>query len=293
MSNHVGTAERRREAWSGIAPGAEAVGGVQLLCALLYAQLNALAQEPYGRGFGGGIAVLFWLFVMVVGSPFVVILLGYVHSVLFTTPVMELSNAAGMRTRVSAPWWALPMTGALAVLYSIPVSLLAGPSYAATCGWIAAAGVLPVGVAVLARMRQVPRGKVRKWMILPGVAAVITTFYFGATAPVYEPPVLGRAEYVGEWSGDGVRLELTAQGEAAANWLPVDDGLDVVGHCTARGTWKPEEAAYGRGAGVALTVPDCKDAQLRWEVAGTAKRPELFVLIGDPDAGDMRVLRKR
>lgn len=55
----------------------------------------------------------------------------------------------------------------------------------------------------------------------------------------------------------------------------------------------PAKAEYGNRAGVALTVPDCKEAELRWEVAGTEERPELFVLMGDPDAGEVTVLRKQ
>lgn len=294
MSNHVGTAQpRRAEAWSGIAPGAEVVGGGLLFCAVLYAQLSMLAGEPYGRGYGGGIAVLFWLFVMVVLGPFIAVLLGLLHSLLFTTPVMHVSNAAGTRTRVSAPWWALPAVGLLGAGYAVPVSLLLGTSYAATFGWIAGAGVLPVGVAVFARMRRVSRVTVRWWALGPLVLAVIASLFLGATAPGYRPPVLERADYVGAWAGDGVRLELGAQGAVLARDLPVHDGFEILGHCSGQGTWEPEEAAHGDRAGVALTITDCRDAELRWVVAGTDARPELFALMGDPDAGEVAVLRKR
>ncbi|MFE9967186.1 hypothetical protein [Streptomyces sp. NPDC005525] len=269
------------------------MGGAQLLCAVLYAQLAMLAGEPYGRGYGGGIALLFWLVVMCVLGPFIAVLLGFAHSLLFTTPVMVASNVAGVRTRISAPWWALPAVGLLAAGYAVPISLLVGTSYAATFGWIAAAGVLPVGVAVFARMRQVSRVKVRLWALGPIVAAVTATFFVGATSPTYQPPALERANYIGQWAGDGVRLELGEQGTAIAGKLPVHDGFDVVDHCSGHGTWEPEDADYSLRAGVALTIPDCKDAQLRWQVAGTDERPELFVLMGDPDAGNVAVLRKR
>ncbi|MFG2985654.1 hypothetical protein ACGFYQ_31100 [Streptomyces sp. NPDC048258] len=198
-----------------------------------------------------------------------------------------------MRTRISAPWWALPAVGLLAAGYAVPISLVVGTSYAATFGWIAAAGLLPVGVAVFARMREVPKVKVRRWALGPIVVAVIATFFVGAASPMYQPPVLERADYVGEWAGDGVRLELGAQGEAMAEKLPVHDRSDVVDRCSGHGTWEPEEETYGSRAGVALTILDCEGAQLRWEVAGTDERPELFVLRGDPDAGDVAVLRKR
>ncbi|MFD7263483.1 hypothetical protein [Streptomyces sp. NPDC059874] len=287
------TERRHKDTWSGIAPGAETVGGAQILCAGLYAQLASLAGEPYDRGYGGAIALLFGLAVMVSVGPLIAGLLGFVHSLLFTTPVMVASNFAGIRSPLSAPYWALPALGLLAAGYAAPISLLAGASYAATVGWIAAAGVLPVGIAVLARMRQVPSRKVRLWTLGPAVFALFATFCLGAVAPTYRPPVLERADYVGEWVGDGVRLELGAQGEVTAKSLPVHDGFDVVGHCSGHGKWAPEEAAHGERAGVTLSIPTCEDAERRWLVAGTDERPELFVLMGDPDAGEVAVLRKR
>ncbi|AWZ04930.1 MULTISPECIES: hypothetical protein [unclassified Streptomyces] len=301
MWNHVVTAQQpQKPAWSGIAPGAETVGGAQLYCAVLYWQLTGMSEEPYGRGFGHGIAVLFWLAVMVVGSPLVVVLLGNLHSILFTTPVMELSNAAGVRSKYPAPWWALPVLGALAAVYAAPVALLNDSSYAATWLWLAAYGLLPVGVAVFARMRQVPRAKVRKWAVLPAVAGAIAAFYLGAVAPAYQPPVLERADYIGEWAGDGIRLELGAQGEVVAKRLPVStwtpgEGTEVVTVCSGNGTWTPQEEDRLQRAGVVLEMPDCtaRGTELRWDVAGTAREPELFVLIGDPDAGDLRVLHKK
>ncbi|MFJ4321470.1 hypothetical protein ACIP46_40405 [Streptomyces lavendulae] len=269
------------------------MGGAQFLCAALYAQLAALGEEPYGRGYGGGIAVLFWLAVMcVLGSP-LALAVGCAHNLLFTTPVMVLSNLAGTRTRISAPWWALPVVGLLAGGYALPVRLLAGTPYAAALGWIAAAGVLPVAVAVLARMRRVPRARVRLWALGPIGVALIAAFLSGAAAPGYRPPVLEEASYVGTWTGDGVRLELGARGEVTARELPVHDGFDVVRRCSGRGTWKPVEADPGDRTGVAVSVPGCEDAESVWQVAGTRERPELFVLMGDPDAGDMAVLRKR
>ncbi|MFF8271771.1 hypothetical protein ACF059_30980 [Streptomyces sp. NPDC016562] len=260
---------------------------------MLYAWLLSFAEEPYNRGFGGGIAALFWLVVLFFGSPFIVLALGFAHSLLFTTPVMTASNFAGVRSRMAAPYWALPTLIVLTLGYAVPISLLSGSSYVATLCWISAVGVPPVAVAVFARMRQVPRRTVRRYALAPLVAAVIATFCLGAAAPAYQPPVLERADYVGAWAGDGVILELGAGGEVTAKVLPVHDGFEVVDHCSGHGTWAPAEAEYGRRAGVALAIPDCKEAELRWEVAGTEPRPELFVLMGDPDAGEVAVLRKQ
>lgn len=79
----------------------------------------------------------------------------------------------------------------------------------------------------------------------------------------------------------------------AAEELPVHDGHDVAGRCSGRGTWKPVEEDRIDRAGVFLAVPDCEGAQRMWQVAGTDERPELFVLLGDPDSGNVVVLRKR
>lgn len=284
---------RRERDWGAIAPGAETVAAGQFLVGTLFWQLTSMAEEPYGRGYGGGIAVLFGLAFMVVVLPPLMLGAGWVHSTLFTTPVMELSNAAGVRTRLPAPWWAPPALGLLAAVYAAPVALLTGAPYAATCGWIAAAGVLPVGVAVFARMRRRTKASVRRWTPGPVVVAVVAVFAVGLTWPPYAPPALERADYVGAWTGDGVRLELDGQGAATAEKLLVVDGLDVVDRCSGHGTWKPAEAAGAYRAGVLLSVAQCEGASLRWELAGTAERPELFVLVGDPDDGDVRVLRKR
>ncbi|MFG2997012.1 hypothetical protein [Streptomyces sp. NPDC048340] len=269
------------------------MAGAVLLCAVMYTQLSAPAGDPYGRGYGGAIALLFWLVVMCVLGPVVAVLLGLAHSLLFSTPVMVATNAVGVRTGISAAWWALPAVGLLAAGYAAPVCLLVGTSYAAAFGWIAAVGALPVGVAVFARMRQVPRARVRRWALGPIALGVLATCFLGTTAPAYRPPVLQRADYIGEWAGDGVRLELGTGGEATAEKLPVHDGFEIVDRCSGHGTWEPEEEAYDRRAGVTLSLPDCTGARLSWEVAGTSERPELFVLMGDPDAGEVAVLRKR
>ncbi|MFF5065531.1 hypothetical protein [Streptomyces sp. NPDC000460] len=82
------------------------------------------------------------------------------------------------------------------------------------------------------------------------------------------------------------------RGEVTARELPVYTGFEVVDHCSGHGTWKPLEAARGHRAGVDLAIPDCQDASLSWKVAGTEEHPELFVLMGDPDAGETAVLSK-
>lgn len=293
VGTDVGTAPERPRDWSGVAPGAETVAAGQFQAAAVFWQLVSFTEEPYGRGYGGGIGILFSFAFMCTLQPALMFGVGWVHSALFTTPVMELSNAAGVRTRIPAPWWALPAAALLAAVYAAPMALLTSSSYAATWGWTAAAGVLPVVVAVYARMRQKTKASVRRWTLGPAAIAMLAAIVAAIAWPPYEPPVLQRADYIGVWTGDGVRLELDARGAVVAGGLPVVRGWDEEGRCTGRGTWKSRQAADSYRAGVLLDVPGCPKASLEWELAGTAESPELFVLIGDPDEGDVRVLRKR
>ncbi|MFD6889070.1 hypothetical protein [Streptomyces sp. NPDC059957] len=291
--NGVAVAQAKGRDWGGIAPGAETVAAGQFQAAAVFWQLVQFTEEPYGRGYGGGIGVLFSLAVMCTLQPALMLGVGVVHSALFTTPVMELSNSVGVRTRIPAPWWALPAAGLLAAVYAAPIALLTGSSYVGTWGWTAAAGVLPTVVSVYARMRQKTKASVRRWTLGPAVIAMFAAVVAAFAWPPYEPPVLAHTDYIGVWTGDGVRLELDAQGVAMAEKLLVDDGFEVVDRCSGLGTWKPREADRLNRAGVVLTVPECKEASLTWELAGTVQAPQLFVLIGDPDGGDVRVLRKR
>ncbi|MFI5865259.1 hypothetical protein [Streptomyces sp. NPDC051546] len=300
--NGVVVAQPKGRAGSALAPGAETVAAGQFLAAGVFWQMAttaAVMDDPYGRGYGGGIAALLLLFFLCVILPLLAFALGWLHSVLVTVPVMRLSNAAGVRTRIPAPWWSLPVLAALSASYAAPVALLTGSPYAATCGLLAAAGVLPVAVAVSARMRQWTKSSVRRWVAAVAAVAAVGAFIGGSAWPSrsgpYRPPVLSQGDYAGMWTGDGIRLELDAQGTAMAEQLPVENGFEPVGRCSGPGTWKSREAD-GRSyrAGVVLAVAECgAGASLTWEVAGTAAEPELFVLIGDPDAGDVRVLRKR
>ncbi|MCX5406453.1 hypothetical protein OHA37_21575 [Streptomyces sp. NBC_00335] len=295
MSNHVFVAPRNKRSWSGIAPGAEAVAGAQFLVAMVLWWVSPGESDAYGVGYGTfAIGLFLEVAVACAFLPPLSFVAGWVHGTLFTIPVMELSHAAGVRTRIPASRWALPVLALLAGLYAAPVALLARTSYVATWGWTAAAGVLPVGVAVYARMRRRTKLRVRLWTLAATLIAVPTALLAGFVMPPYEPPALERSDYVGVWTGSGVSLELDAQGGAMAQTLPVEDGLHEVDTCSGRGTWeRAAGSSGGDGPGVVLSVAECEEARLYWQVAGTADEPQLFVLIGDPDGGDVRVLRKR
>ncbi|MFE9565649.1 hypothetical protein ACFYM0_31585 [Streptomyces sp. NPDC006487] len=74
-------------------------------------------------------------------------------------------------------------------------------------------------------------------------------------------------------------------------------GLRAVDRCSGHGTWEHTGgSADGYGPGVALTVAEREEASPYRQVPGTEEHPQLFVLfvpIGHPDGGDVRVLRKR
>lgn len=274
-----------------IAPGAEMVAAGQALVAGLVWLVTLDMQDDYGAG----IAPLGFLCTLVFLPP-IAYAVGWLHSLLLTVPVMMLSNAAGLRTRLRAPWWGPPALVLFSAVYALPLFGLFDASYAVTWGWIAASGAIPAAVAVFARMRILPVAKVRRRALGAGVVAVVLTIGGGITAvekdmiPAYQPPVLSHAGLVGAWTGDGTRLVLRADGTATAVRLPVVKGLDEVARCTGTGTWDAIGESGGYRAGVRLTVPDCRDAELRWQVAGTAQEPELFVFVGDPDSGDLRRL---
>ncbi|MET9854191.1 hypothetical protein ABZY57_14755 [Streptomyces sp. NPDC006450] len=294
MSNHVAVAPRSGRSWGGIAPGAGTVAGAQFLVGVLFWWVAPGESDAYGVGYGTfALGLILEVAFGCVFLPPLAFAAGWVHGTLFTTPLMALSNTVGVRTRISAPRWALPVLVLLAGAYAVPVALLTRSSYAATWGWIAATGVLPAGVAVYARMRQRTKTRVRLWTLAVTVIAVPAAFVAGLLMPPYQPPVLESSDYAGVWTGSGIRLELDAHGGAAAADLPVDDGFGETGRCSGRGTWEEARGAGGQGAGVSLSVAECEDASLYWRVAGTAEEPQLFVLVGDPDGGDVRILRKR
>ncbi|WP_371616461.1 hypothetical protein [Streptomyces sp. NBC_00454] len=286
------------EGWSALAPGAESAAMALLVIGGLYWMLTIGTRDDYDTGYGGAPAAVGMLCMLVFAPP-IVFVLGWLHSCLSTLPVVMLSNALGMRTRFPAPRWALPVLLLLSAAYAAPPAALGAP-YVTTCCWIAAAGAIPAGVAVCARMRQWARARVRKGILIATAVAVPLTIVGGIVGyttgllPEYRPPALERADFVGEWTGDGTRLVLGEGGEVTAHGLPVEVwGRSDTDSCTGGGTWKAMDPTGRERAGVSLDVPDCGKAELKWSVAGTAQEPELFVLIGDPDGGELRILRKR
>ncbi|MFE2287856.1 hypothetical protein ACFXDJ_27280 [Streptomyces sp. NPDC059443] len=291
--------------WTAVAPGAEMVAAAQFLLAGMAWITHLVARDYDGEVFGA----LAGLLCACVFAPPVVYVVGWLHTVLFTMPVMALSNAAGVRGRVRGPLFLFLflLLFLLCAVYAVPLTWLFGAPYAATYavawGWLVAAGVLPVMLAACARKWAWPRAAIRKstaavaGLALPLVLSAGVGGYLEWVFPDDRPPVLERADLVGEWSGAGTRLVLGDDGSVKAVGLPVQhDSPRDTGACEGTGTWEAADVSKAAGrhrAGVALVVPGCGEAERGWEIRGTAAEPELFVYIGDMDEGYAVVLKRK
>ncbi|MET9884996.1 hypothetical protein ABZZ20_18060 [Streptomyces sp. NPDC006430] len=276
--------------WSHLATGAELAFMAQLVVAGAVFLATAGMRDDHGTGFAGG--ALSW-------APRVlllVVLAGYLHWLLFTLPAMALARLLGDR-RWAAVRAALAAATVSAAYAWGAVSLWDVP-FGWSVAWVAGTGVLPVTAAWYARHRFLRWGAMAARIGAVTGAALLLTVVGGLLQErtrwhAYEPPRLERSRYVGDWIGAGgaYRLRLGENGEAVAENLPlVDENSALWDTCSGTGTWTFEprrESGHPASGGprdrVTLTVAGC--GRLRdWQVAGTAVRPELFVLTGDPDA---------
>ncbi|MEU9234617.1 hypothetical protein [Streptomyces subrutilus] len=286
-------AETARPSWWAAAPGAEAVLVGEALVGLALWVALPDAGDPYGRDTGvTAAALLFFLPVACVAGGLLLLGGAFLHAVVFTRPALALAERTGR------PWVAVVWLHAASALGAL-LPWAYGAPYADSWFWITAAGVLPLGVAGLAlRTGTAPASVVVRAGLAAGVVAfavAVTVVAGQGEAEGYEPPELGRAEYAGEWRGaDGGTVRLREDGAARVEGVPVDALGGGTRTCTATGTWveRPSGTERARRAGVDLTVRDCDGWEETWEVAGSAGRPELFQLYGDPDQGDLWLLRK-
>jgi hypothetical protein len=150
------------------------------------------------------------------------------------------------------------------------------------------------------------RRRVRLWsaaLFGGGLVAVLTVLGGGVAQsagllPTYEPPVLTHAELAGEWRDpdDGAVLRLGADGRARLTRVPAGTPVEadaLYTRCTGSGTWTEGVGRAAGDAGVELDVPACPDGAVSWTIAGTHEHPELYVLFGDPDSGDLHILRRQ
>ncbi|MFF5498209.1 hypothetical protein [Streptomyces aquilus] len=313
----MGWGETRRQladawTWSELHTAA-ATAALQVPVLWVLVWLTAVNDDDYGSGFGGALAGLFFLAVLVV-LP----LLTTLYAVLFTMPTLVLARVAARRAR--GPEW-LWQLGAVILLSVFWVLVLGGwsasvPALLAAAGMLAAFALLPLLTVAYARRRA--RIKGRAWgffgvwlrsavatfglcVLIVGGAVAAT---FAGLLKDYEPPTLSTARLTGVWRGDGgAVLDLRAGGRVEFTDLPLQDpdGWESV-RCTGTGTWTVdrdgrEDPYAGEGPeerdGVVVRLDGGCGEQTYWTIGGTTADPELFVLFGDPDAGDLRILKKK
>lgn len=196
-------------------------------------------------------------------------------------------------------WWWVPVaSGAVGV----PAGVWWGEagSVAGLIGW----GTVAVGLAVPALVcRRLLSGRPRLSLgamlgrvALGGTLAVVTAWAAAGAALHagigYEPPRLSAERIVGTWSdGEGGALAFAADGRVTAEAMVAGDGEDGVRRCGGVGSW-----VYVAGGGpwaqrVEVSVEGCELGP--WSVSGSAERPKLFVPVGDPDAIETLLLRRK
>ncbi len=284
--------------WSYLATGAELAFMAQLVVAGAVFLATAGMRDDHGIGFAGG--ALTWLPRVLL----LVVLAGYLHWLLFTLPAMALARLmpappwAALRAALGAAAVTAAHTAWAASVWRVPVGW--------TVAWIAGTGLLPVTAAWYAHHRSLGWSAMAARIGAVTGAALLLTVVGGCLQQwthwhAYEPPRLDRSEYVGDWYGGGgaYRLRLDENGEAEGINLPlVDENAGPWDSCDGTGTWtfapQPEAGRPAHGGPrdrITLTIQGC-GALRDWQAAGTADRPQLFVVKGDPDTPSVITLHR-
>ncbi|MFD9910962.1 hypothetical protein [Streptomyces sp. NPDC059063] len=294
---------RARGVWGGTSAAAAAAAcAAQLPVAGALFWLTTLNDDTYGAGYGGALAA-FGLLCAAVFVPLVLPVVGIAHAAVHTLPALSLARVAAARAGGPEWAWRLPALLLPGAAWAGLSAALGGP-FVVPLVLVTASGVLPaLAVAYWWRRAPVPRDR-RIWFRsgLAALLACVTVLCGGLAATgtgllkEYEPPKLSRAQLTGVWRGDDGEavLRLRADGRATLTRIPYDDweseGPLEVARCDATGTWTTGVEA-DRPA-VRLHVGGCGDGDAAWTIGGSEARPELFVLLGDPDSGDLRKLFK-
>ncbi|MFG3391722.1 hypothetical protein [Streptomyces parvus] len=275
------------------------------MLALVVAVVYGITQESPNAGGGSAMFILFLPVVAVFG-----IMVAGAASVALVFPAAWLGDVLGRRLGGREVWWWVPPAAAAVSLVPVGsvVAAYGGADPATTAaGWF----FTTVAITVPALLWRSRRERIFKPVTLWGVAAVVLTAVLGgvglATGVLkeYRPPALTSADIVGHWSdGRGGTVTFTADGRVTA--VDVDDDLDGRGPeddatgpggpegadtgCSGQGTWTYEPGGGTWAQEVDLALDSC-DFDV-WNVGGTASRPTLYQYIGDPDSGDLYVLRR-
>ncbi|MEU0738311.1 hypothetical protein [Streptomyces sp. NPDC006134] len=295
---------------------AAAVCAGQLPAAGLIWWVVSSTGDDYGVGYGGA----FGLACLVLFAPLYLPFLGLLHTVLHIAPAALLARAAGRR--VPGPEWVRHLTGAalVASAWAALADAVGAGGFAATAVGLTALGVLPVLALAYVRRRGRAPGRAwgcwGVWFRAGGAAVALFAVAFGGLLAAdrmglidaYEPPVLSAAQLAGTWRGeDGAVLRLDPGGRAGLSRLPERSGSSeawadgTFAVCDGTGTWSldregradpyPEDGPGERDGVVVRPGGGCGE-DTYWTIGGTERRPELFVLFGDPDAGELHILTR-
>ncbi|MBC2904644.1 hypothetical protein H4N64_24145 [Streptomyces sp. PSKA01] len=260
--------------------------------------------DDYGIGFNSlGMACV------LIFAPLVLPVLGLLQAVLHALPALHLARFTAARARGPIWGWYVVCGVLLGVAWAVLAAGLWDWSFTVMAPLLAALGTLPVlGAAWVARRAR--WGFWRTWLgsglasmvlfVLVGLGGVLASVT--GLLKEYEPPKLSAGQLTGVWRGeDGAVLRLDSGGRAELAELPtVSDSDDWTVEppfavCEGTGTWELVREDEDEGVdrdGVGLRVGSGCGQPTLWTIGGTEREPELFVLFGDPDAGDLRILRK-
>ncbi|MFI6897115.1 hypothetical protein ACIBM4_23710 [Streptomyces sp. NPDC050256] len=229
---------------------------------------------------------------------------GALVSVGVVMPLLTVAGWLGRRLSGREAWWWVPaLTAVGAALLFLAVGVEADP-WAGAVGWLLLAMTLTPAALTARRLllpdrRHLTGAAMFGRVAMYGTLAVIATCTLCGIALAagigYEPPRLNTEQAAGTWSdGKAARLSLTADGHATAirvDTFDLDDSFETVRHpCTGAGTWEYDPGAGPQTQTVTVSIDACPmDA---WSVLGTPERPKLYVFIGDPDSGDLYILRR-
>ncbi|WP_077798080.1 hypothetical protein [Streptomyces sp. JHA26] len=281
-----GAAGRGRPTWSNDEwNAASALCAAQLpLVWLAWWFVVESGHDDHGRGGG---------FLGIVCVPLILPFLGVLHSSAQIMPAATLARLLPRRLR--GPEWA----------WHTVASVLVGAGWAGlghmvwdwslrdTLPWCAGAGILPVLCLALLRERAW-----RGWSIwFRSAAAGLVLFAVGglgaaALADEYEPPRLSDERLAGDWRGDdGAVLRLAPGGRAELTRVPAQPDFGThrdYTRCSGTGTWT--RALSGDREGVLVRLDGGCGEETYWGIGGSGRKPELFALFGDPDAGELVLL---
>ncbi|MFF4352090.1 hypothetical protein [Streptomyces sp. NPDC001530] len=311
--------QRSRLTWANAdLNAAAAVCAAQLAVAGAIWWVGTFDDDTHGAGSGGGLAAAGLLCMLVFGPLFLAVV-GLLHAVAHTMPAATLARLATRRVRGPEGAWHLAFVAVLGVLWAAVAVVLGVSPTSTTALLIAASGVLPaLGVAYVRRRERAtghaPRSR-RIWIrsALASFGVCVLVAVAGAVGlstgliEEYEPPKLTAAQLTGVWRGDGgAVLRLRTGGRAEFTALPAQPEFEDVTtkdftRCDGTGSWfldnegrydpYADEGGPSERDGVVVHIEDCGH-DTYWTIGGSEAAPELFVLFGDPDSGDLRILKR-